>query len=400
MGEPSSTVALSELIAPLTTAEFRARHWVGGAPFVSRPNPALIEKVRAIEGLASVEALLPRLSGTVRLLGPNAIRADVAPSAALDFLNRGSNLYIAPVERSVPGVIKPFTDVANELGVPPWQLSVEAFAGRAGGLSSRHYDHDINFQILLDGEKRWRLEPNHHITNPLRSFHPQRRADGSLGGFTEAAYAANPVMPAAFDRSRMTEVTATAGCVVFLPRGYWHEVDSLSTTWGVNLVVKGQTWTSAIAAALSTRLTETAAFREYCEAVAYGHYHLSPEDSARADAHFERLQASAIAALRDMTRTEVALATQRSGYRWQDSTEGRAVVNRDGAAFLSMPGLESDLEIETPLVAALERLVAFREPFTWADAMTVARELTPIGLSNLLNDLVTMGVLTRQEPAV
>lgn len=50
------------------------------------------------------------------------------------------------------------------------------------------------------------------------------------------------------------------------------------------------------------------------------------------------------------------------------------------------------------MVSPLERLLAFRDPFTWADAITVARELTPIGLSNLLNDLVAMGALSRDAP--
>ncbi len=392
MAEPSSPIVLSELIAPLSPAEFRARHWVGGAPFVSQPNPAVIAKIKAIEGLASLETLLPKLVGSVVLFGPNAFRSEVPAKVASDFLNNGYNLYIAPVELSVPGVTKHFAVVAEALGVAPWQISVEAFAGKAGGVSTRHYDHDINFQVLLEGEKRWRIEPNRHLENPLRPYHPKRRPDGSLGGFVEAAYSKTPTMPEQFDPQYLTEVSATAGSVVFLPRGYWHEVHSLTSTWSVNIVVRGHTWASAISTALMTRLNESPEFRTYCEGVLYGETEASRADEAAADAHFERLRAAALTAIQGLSRSEAALASRTGRYRWQEGT--RVVTPVDGRPCLSVPGLEQSLEVEPVMIAALERLLAFREPFSWSDAITVARELTPIGLSNLLSDLIGLEALS------
>ena len=154
---------------------------------------------------------------------------------------RGSNLYLPEVGEAVPEVRDLLKDVGVDLGVAPWQIAVEAFAGREGGVSSRHYDHDTNFQILLDGEKEWRLEPNVHIENPLKPFHPGASEATPWDGFEEEAYATDPRLPTAFDPEKSERVRAARGTTLYVPRGHWHETRSLTDTWGINVVVKGVT---------------------------------------------------------------------------------------------------------------------------------------------------------------
>jgi len=394
---PDARLRLEDLIAPLTVAEFRARHWSAGVPFVSQPTPSVIEKIKAIDGLQNVETLVGRLNRDVMLFGPKHFRSSASPKEALTFLHAGFNLYISQVESALPHAISHFSDVAEALGLPPWQVSVEAFAGRAGGISTRHYDHDINFQILLEGEKVWRLEANRHLTNPLRPYHPKRTLDGSIGGFSEAAHASAPELPLEFDPAHTLTIKATPGTVVFLPRGHWHEVDSLSTTWGVNLVLKGITWAQAMGAALTARLQTSPEFREYCERVSYGEG-LSEAEVALGAEHFELLRTATSTALRELTRTEVALAPLATFYSWVSPPESRRIFAQGEAWFLSLPGLAEPIEVEQVIVAPLERLLAFRAPFSWTDALNVARSLQATGLYNLFTDLTALGVLKRSDP--
>src|SRR5207344_58729 len=90
-----------------------------------------------------------------------------------DLLPAGFNLYIRNVERSVPEAMALLMGVARDLGLPPGQVRLEAFAGSRGGISPRHYDGDANFQILLSGEKEWELEASSTIKNPLEPCVPQ-----------------------------------------------------------------------------------------------------------------------------------------------------------------------------------------------------------------------------------
>ena len=383
---------LTDFVAPLSATDFKARHWGAGVPWVSQPNPALVRAVKAIEGLGSIEELLKRLTTEVMLFVPKAFRSSVPAKSALDFLNAGFNLYIPAVEVSLPGAKLPFFEVAKDLGLPPWQVSIEAFAGRAGGVSSRHYDHDINFQILLDGEKRWHLEPNAHITNPLEPFHPRRRADGTLGGFREPAHSTSVTMPTAFDPARVTTHRAEAGTVVFLPRGHWHEVDSLAPTWGVNLVLKGVTWARAMARALELRLNESPDFRAYCDKVSYGEAG-SPEEERDGEAHFERLRAASFEALQEMNRNEIVLAPLETIYRWTSAKSERAVVSEGGEPHLKFAQLEELVGIVPEMVSCLRQLLEINEPFSWNDALSLGRTLGSTGLHNLLDDLIALGVL-------
>lgn len=390
--ESGSKIELADLVAPLPVERFRNEHWRAGVPYASQVNPALLDKVRAVASLASVEALLPHLSGSVQLLGPERFRAEVSVDAARQFLRAGFNVYIRSLERDLPDAHPIFAGVARELGFPPWQLTVEAFAGAAGGISSRHYDHDINFQILLRGEKLWRFEANATIENPLAPFHPALRPDGSTTPFEELARAKGPV-PDAFDPARVTELRVSAGSVVFVPRGHWHEVESLSETWSVNVAFRGVTWATALGNALVARLHEDPEFRAYCENIPYGGdaSTFQRDDAAR---QFERLRAAAIDALQGMTRNEAALSLLDSRYRWSSAPDRRAVVVDAEDAKLTGTAAP-DIAFDARLAPVVERLAAFSSEFGWADALAVGRAAGAATVFNLLTHLVREGALVR-----
>lgn len=382
-------IRLESLVAPLPVEQFMEDHWSPGVPWLAKAGAPCLELLLAMDGLQGIGSLLPKLKRPVALFGPNQFRSSVPPSSARDFLESGYNLYITHVEQVLPEVSGLFQGLARDLGVAPWQLYLEVFAGMPGGVSSRHYDHDINFQILLKGEKSWRMEENRHIRNPLRSFHPKRVANGDLSGFSEEAFAEHRDLPLDFEPGRVKEVHATAGTVMFIPRGHWHEVTSLTETFSLNVVVKGQTWASALGAALVERLHWDPALRRYCDNLPY-----AGAARSRTDEDFAKFIRAAHAALDELTPLEAALSGDSRHFRWSERARRREVTVHQGQAQLVVPGvLEEPLPMDEALAPVLRAWVAFKQPFTRSAALAVASGMKMAEVHNLLNDLSDLGVL-------
>ncbi|HMI87085.1 MAG TPA: cupin-like domain-containing protein [Polyangiaceae bacterium] len=351
--------------------------------------------------VSCVEAYLEAAKGEVAVFGPRGFRSRVPVASAIDFLEQGYNLYITGVEQTAPEAKELFLQLARDLGVAPWQLHLEAFAGRPGGISSRHYDHDINFQILLDGEKEWQIEENRNIVNPLSGFHPTRNADGQNVGFYDEPYAIDPEMPASFDLVRRQVLHAAAGTVLFLPRAYWHETRSITRTWAINIVIKGTTWAQALSRALQNRLHRFPEFRRYCEGLAYGGRTVGAGEAARAAEQFARLRKAATEAIAEIDREETTLALVRTVYRWSSKASNRGLLEESGNWHLEVPGLLDDpLEVDQPLVPVLDELVRLKYPFTWAQVQHLGAGVGTIALYNFLRDLEDLELLERPRDAL
>jgi 50S ribosomal protein L16 3-hydroxylase len=388
---------LADLVAPLSPEEFLTGPWASGRLHLARANSALVEQLKQIEALVSVEALLARHRRDVRVFGPDSSRALVPSSAALERLSDGHNLYITEVEKTVPEAHALLAELARDLAMAPWQLRVEAFAGRAGGLSSRHYDHDINFQIMLDGIKDWRLEENRNIRNPLQSFHPLVDERGTWSGLREEAYADDPDMPSGFDPERTVTLRAEPGTTVFLPRGWWHETRSLTDTWSINIVLRSTTWARAIARSIEIALHRRPELRAYCGGLAEAGAELPPGLRAHRLQAFAAAREAAHQALDEITADDAILSLQGfvdHSYSWTGAAEGRQVIEWGGAFFIHAQGdLADPLRIDRALVATAEKLCALREPFTWIHARSIGHDVNVVDLHRLLTRLVDSGLL-------
>lgn len=390
----SSLASLATFVRPLSAERFITEHWLPGKPFVSEPSDELVTLIRSLPGLYDFEALKPHLTSPVKLFGPGGFRSDVTAANAPGFLRLGFNLYVHDVEVALPQHRAVFATLAQELGFAPWMVALEAFAGTPGAVSTRHYDHDINFQILLAGEKRWKLEANHNIENPLRAYHPIPRKNGGVSGTPDEALAVDPNFPTAFDEQKSWTLEAKAGTIVFLPRGYWHEVTSLTDTWAINVVFRGVTWAGALGNAIVNRLQEDPRFRGYTSGIAYGDSEPTAEQRAEATTTLEAMRSAAVSALSKLDLAEVVLAPIGATFRWK--TEARKIERRDGQAFLVL-GDDPPVDLEDALVGPLSKLVSLREPFSWSHAQIVFRGVSAVGVYNLINELVQMGALSRVE---
>jgi len=389
-------IALDDLVHPLGYERFVTEHWMAEVPFLSDPNPKLVAALREIEAFQSPEALVSRLTRNVGLLGPKHFRADVPPHHAINFMKQGYVLYMTELEEQIPEVRMLSNEVASQLGATNLGLGVESFIAVAGSVSTVHFDYDINFQILLEGEKRWHVAPNQQIRNPLQSYHPTQQNNYAINTCIEEAYARDPaIKPELPAGARVYE--ARPGSTMFVPRAWWHEVESLTACFGVNFIMKGSTWALGLTQALCDVLHGDEAGREWC----YGALAGSPELKARSAHQFEDMKRRAITELQKLTLEEVYLGGRNGRFVWTPEASERSLVETADGWALVAPGVsEEPLGLDGVLVGLLAKLVPLHHPFAWEHLAVLARDeirgpIGAVGLWNVLADLAEAGYLQR-----
>lgn len=397
-----AAVTLGDLVAPLQVGEFVDRHWIANTPYHGRVGADLIRSILRIGGLDVPESLMAVHQRPVRVFGPGGERATVPADRGIEHLRRGWTLYADYVHRTVPAAHELMSGVAFDLGLEPWQLTLEAFAGVAGSTSTRHYDHDVTIQILLQGTKRWTFEPNDAISRPLQPFHPPVGSTNPLAEFGEEAYAVGPVTAPPAPDARAVVIEAHAGSAVFLPRGWWHTTDSLTDTWSFNVVFHSVTWARAFCRALEIRLHADPRFRDYC-----GGY--APLDRPRT-ALEDGLRAQTMAALRGeigrhvetLAADEVALALLGfigRTFRWTSSAEDRRLIRTPGGWHLTV-GVDHVVRIEDDLVGSVTALCGLTSNFRWDHVPAVADHGTADRVYRVLADLVRAGAVEVVHPGL
>lgn len=389
---------LRELIHPLSVNEFIRDYWLPRVPYVSEPNPTLLEKVAQVSSLRSGASLIGSYPNEVHLFGKK-FRASVPSAQALGFVQQGYTAYMPDIELANPSIFELCEVLSLELGVPEASVSMEAFYAESGALSSGHYDHDVNFQILLSGEKIWRLAPNNYIRNPLRPYHPRKSVDGFMSGFSEEAYALDPSVPIPLEvpKEGLIEKVVKPGSVVFLPRGYWHEVEMLSASFAVNVVFQGLTWASAISAALGRRMVASELGREYLT----GGLSTIRSLSKDVEGKFAAAMALARAELDRLSMGEAFLATTDALFTWTSPPDARELREFDDHFELHVRGI-APIRFTNDALLLMKHIAAFKHPFNFSHLVTVMRDelhegLTPQAVWNMLIALTKEKLLSRSK---
>jgi hypothetical protein len=369
---PPSTSAvrlsLRDLVSPLSPEQFIENYLLADAHYLSSPNPKLVDCLMSLPILQSrqgFERLVKRFP-QISLFGPGGFRSSVPGNAAMDFYNRGDTLYIANAQEKAPEIGEVFQQVAAELGVQPRDLSIELFAGRRNAISTLHYDHDTNFQILLRGQKRWRLQSNRHIRNPIRPNH-------RLGSPVDEVLAERLPFPSSVgELEAPIEVTAVPGTSLFFPLGYWHEVEASEESLAVNLVIKPPRWVDAIGAAAKRVLLR----RPDLRAPLFGAVSRNGSPFAqRVSETFASGLAAYSAAVQALTPEDIACATDAEPIRWSAKCTERTVEETGTGARLSCPELSPQpVDVDATLVPLLHRLVGFKGVFSLDELKTLAPE--------------------------
>ena len=110
----------------------------------------------------------------------------------------------------------------EELGLVHGVTRVSAFASRRGRGLKAHFDQNDNFVCQAQGVKRWRIADNTSVKNPTAGFTvgakmmPVHQVEAPNGFPAE--------LPKPFKIVEMSP-----GTVMFMPRGMWHDTETLDT---------------------------------------------------------------------------------------------------------------------------------------------------------------------------
>jgi ribosomal protein L16 Arg81 hydroxylase len=119
-----------------------------------------------------------------------------------------------------PGIDEWVAALDAELGLVRGVTRVAGFASRRGLGLKPHYDQNDNFVCQARGMKRWRIAPNHHVRYPTLGYtmgakplpvHEVEAADG---------------FPDELPPDHQT-VELRPGAVMFMPRGMWHDTETV-----------------------------------------------------------------------------------------------------------------------------------------------------------------------------
>ena len=384
MARRRGQLSLRDLIVPIAVSDFVQKHLLAERHLLASASPRLLAALEAIDEFGNLGTLVRRFD-QVALLGPDGFRSSVPGASAMDFYERGDTLYLTSVDRVLPGVARLFDPIAAELGLQPKDVSIEVFAARNRAVSTLHYDNDINFQVLLRGRKRWRLQRNTHVRSPLHSNHRLREP-------RDEAFAGKLPLPAGVDDLEdPVEVTSKPGTTLFLPLGYWHHAEMSEDAFAVNLVLHPLRWVDAIGRAARRLLVGMPALR----APVFGALGVAPGPLRDSAAQSLRVAITAYQrALDDLQLDDIGLAGDRTTMRWVGKYDRRRLRRTSRGTALVFPAFTGDVvEIEADLVPLMRKLVKLRGPFGLQELKVLDPRLRLTSLLRLMLDLERMGYI-------
>lgn len=249
-------IDLSTLVSPLSAQDFLREHWPE-KPFWSNGGDGRLDSLRDIPELESPEAALTK-AARVQVFRPDGEMAEVPNGqAAVPLYKLGLTCYLGT--RHIPALSQSAERLSADLGLPSGSIDCELFCSSGDSGAWMHSDYDVNFALLLHGEKRWRIAPNEHIRNQTGMCVPASRTPPDP---LQLELADRQPFPDQMPDDSL-EIDVQAGGFLFMPRGWWHETKAAGDCLQVNFVVKGPQWTRVLTRALTERLVRIPEWREF-----------------------------------------------------------------------------------------------------------------------------------------
>lgn len=261
-------INLAELIAPVTSDEFFKSHWPHSPLFI----PATANKLKTIfdiKSLQDIESLVEARSQKVRACLPDfddeysSIHLD--PQDALKAYRNSMTLVFDSMQKQNVVIHDSLNQIRQDLGLVTGGESdlckarSIAYATPSGGGTRLHFDANVNFIIQLSGSKQWVLAPNTSVKNPTERF-----TTGALE------------MPRALEKQchdmllddvpeNALEIDMQPGCVLFVPRGYWHATTTFEDSLSLNFTFSQPTWADVFTKSLQEYLLTSSDWRELAD---------------------------------------------------------------------------------------------------------------------------------------
>ncbi len=283
------TLGLDVLLAPMTADIFLSKHWPKKPLFI----PADIKKLNSIlliTQLQNLESVIDARTQKVRACLPDfddeysSIHLDAKD--ALKAYNNNMTLVFDSMNLQDKDIANSLEQIRSELGLvtggPENNLCKArsiVYATPAGSGTRLHFDANVNFIIQLHGSKRWILAPNTSVENPTERF--------TAGSLEMSAALEQQCHAALIDQvpEDSLEFLMTPGCVLFVPRGYWHETNTDEDSMSLNFTFSQPTWADVFTKSLQEHLFKSAVWRELAD----GLESTNPLRQAKATAQFEVL---------------------------------------------------------------------------------------------------------------
>lgn len=245
---------LESLIYPVSIERFWAEFWTRKPLLTQRPVEALSPLWEALEGGELRQLVQLGLPKGINVWPQNEDARFLARDVdeALRAYDGGASLYFHLGEASEL-LYDWATRFAVDIGQPQDRSDLSVFAAPAGARTRVHFDANENFTLQLRGTKRWVMAPNLHIEQPLSNWRP---------GLALPEHWKGGAPPQDVPKDGRSEAILGPGTMLYLPRGWWHEVDTVEgPALSVNWVLTPYSWAEAVARIVSETLSEEADFR-------------------------------------------------------------------------------------------------------------------------------------------
>lgn len=282
-------IGLADILAPVSTQGFFSSHWPHEPLFISA-TPGKLQALFELPQLQQLELLIAARQRKVRACLPDfddeysSIHLD--PQDALKAYRNNMTLVFDSMQTQDATIAKALKNIRADLGLVTGGEENDlckarsiAYATPAGCGTRLHFDANANFVIQIKGAKTWRLAPNESVDFPTERF-----TTGSLE------------MPAALEKQchaplieelpeDSMEVVMTPGCVLYVPRGYWHETTTEEESLSLNFTFSQPTWADVFTKSLQELLLRSPEWRELAD----GLEGADPERKAQALTRFDFL---------------------------------------------------------------------------------------------------------------
>jgi 50S ribosomal protein L16 3-hydroxylase len=262
-------IGLADLIAPISVQEFFNSHWPVEPLFIP-PTKGKLEAIFALPQMQDVSNIIEARQRKVRACLPDfddeysSIHLD--PQDALKAYRNNMTLVFDSMQSQDATIADTLKNIRADLGLVTGGAENDlckarsiAYATPAGCGTRLHFDANANFIIQISGTKTWRLAPNESVDFPTERF-----TTGSEEMPAALENQCHAPLIDALDEDSM-EVVMKPGCVLFVPRGYWHETTTEEDSLSLNFTFSQPTWADVFTKSLQEVLLRSPEWRELAD---------------------------------------------------------------------------------------------------------------------------------------
>ncbi len=237
---------LSDLLSPMSTEDFLKSHWPKEPLFIA----AQTGKLQALVGstqVQSLESIVAARTLKVRACLPDfddeysSIHLD--SKDALKAYRNQMTLVFDSMQIQDCKVATALNNIRRDLGLVTGgeennlcKARSIAYATPKGAGTRLHFDANVNFILQVKGKKSWILAPNKSVVNPTERF---TMGAPEISKALEKQF--HDVLPSEIPDDAI-EVLMEPGCVLFVPRGYWHTTTAEEDSLSLNFTFSQPTW--------------------------------------------------------------------------------------------------------------------------------------------------------------